>query len=277
MRAIKTYHLFSEITEKLITLLRGLSIEKWDFPTCYPTWKVKDIVAHLIQTAVSRLSVQRDRYISSKFFDLNPQFKDLSATIDQINTNWSLIFSQISPRILLDFIEIAERQLAHFIQSQDLHSDALYSVAWAGESRSENWFDLGRDYTERWVHQQQIREAVGGESLATKRYLSPVFHLFMYSVPFWYRDVQAIDGTIIKIQITGESGGEWCLRRKESSWSLEELSSESSNTIQLHEDVAWRFFTRSLPVESFKDQIQFSNDSELLQSFYNVRAIMMND
>ena len=277
MRIIETYHLFSEITEKLIILLRGLDKEQWNLPTCYPSWKVKDIVAHLIQTAVGRLSLQRDEYFRKSGFSQQPSFEDLSSVIDHANSSWTDIFSQTSPRILLDFLEVTERQLSDFIQDQDLHSTALYGVSWAGEFKSANWFDLGRDYTERWHHQQQIREAVGAESLGTNRYLAPVLQLFMYSVPFWYRDVQADDGTIIKIQITGDSGGEWSLTCLESQWVLEETSSESSNTIQLTEDVAWRFFTRSQPVESFRGKIQFSEDLELLRHFYQVRAIMIND
>jgi hypothetical protein len=33
-------------------------------------------------------------------------------------------------------------------------------VAWAGEAESKNWFHVARDYSEKWHHQQQIREAV---------------------------------------------------------------------------------------------------------------------
>ena len=32
----------------------------------------------------------------------------------------------------------------------------------AGEAVSANWFDVAREFTERWHHQQQIRLAIGG-------------------------------------------------------------------------------------------------------------------
>jgi hypothetical protein len=33
-------------------------------------------------------------------------------------------------------------------------------VSWAGPDTSPAWLDIARDYTEFWVHQQQIRDAV---------------------------------------------------------------------------------------------------------------------
>ena len=53
------------------------------------------------------------------------------------------------------------------------HGRAIFSVAWAGESESENWFDVARDYTERWHHQQQIRDAVGRPGYAEPRFSGP--------------------------------------------------------------------------------------------------------
>lgn len=277
MKVIETYQLFSELTDKLIVLLEGMDKEQWNNPTCYPSWRVRDIVAHLIQTSIGRLSIQRDAYSNHGEFDREPSFEDLSNIIDSTNSNWSALFSTVSPPILLDFIKTSEKQLADFILTQDLHSKALYAVSWAGESESENWFDLGRDYTERWHHQQQIREAVGAESLTEKRYLAPVLQLFMYSVPFWYESVRAEEGTTISIVITGDSGGRWLLSRQNSQWMIEESAEKSLNSISISEDTAWRFFTRSLPVESLKNKIQLNGDQELLRNFHNVRAIMIND
>lgn len=277
MKVIETYHLFSEITDKLISLLETIDDKQWNNSTCYPSWKVRDIVAHLIQTSIGRLSIQRDGYSMFRDFDQELSFEDLSGLIDNSNSNWSALFGTVSPGILLDFIKTTEKQLADFILTQDLHSKAQYAVFWAGESESENWFDLGREYTERWHHQQQIRDAVGAESLTEKRYMSPVLQLFMYSVPFWYKSVQADEGTAISIEISGDSGSHWLLSRQNSKWLIEEISAASPNVVSLTEDTAWRFFTRSLPVESFRDKIRLKGNLELLRHFFNVRAIMVND
>ncbi|RDG33406.1 hypothetical protein DV872_04960 [Oceanispirochaeta sp. M1] len=277
LKVIETYSLFHEITEELISMLRGLNTEQWLAPTCYPSWKVKDIVAHLIQSGMGRLSVQRDQFSLHENSGPAPEFEDLSVMIDRFNTSWTDLLRPASPRVLLDFISVSERQLADFILEQDLHSEALYAVGWAGETVSENWFDLGREYTERWHHQQQIREAVAAAPLTDKKYLSPVIRLFMYSIPFWYRDIDAPDGCSLDINIKGESGGSWSLQRINSEWILKEEITESDMYITLSEDTAWRFFTRSSSVESFRNKVEMSTENELLKNFMNVKAIMIND
>lgn len=277
MKVIETYKLFYEITEELISLLKGLSHEQWMAPTCYPSWKVKDIAAHLLQTGISRLSAQRDRYTVFEQTGATPDFENLSSMIDRFNTSWTDIFASVSPGVLLELITVTERDLADFILNQDLHTQALYPVTWAGETVSENWFDLGREYTERWHHQQQIREAVGKGTITAPKYLSPVIRLFMFSLPYWYRSVSAEEGETLNIEISGESGGNWFLTRHSSQWVLNEGPSDSNKKVSMSDDTAWRFFTRSNPLETFKDKIKTSENSTLLNHFMTVKAIMIND
>ena len=68
---------------------------------------------------------------------------------------------QASAPAPLDLLAVTGPQDAAYHGSLDPHAPALFNVAWAGEQTSPNWFDIGREYTERWHHQQQIREAVG--------------------------------------------------------------------------------------------------------------------
>ncbi len=51
--------------------------------------------------------------------------------------------------------------MSTFVTALDPDAPALFAVAWAGESQSDNRFDTAREYTERWHHQMQIREGVG--------------------------------------------------------------------------------------------------------------------
>lgn len=238
---------------------------------------MKDIVAHLLQSGMGRLSIQRDNFSLYDNSGPSPQFEDLSLLIDNLNTNWTDLLKSASPRVLLDLISVTERQLAKFILTQDLHSQALYAVGWAGETVSENWFDLGREYTEHWHHQQQIREAVAAPGITDRKYLNPVIQLFMYSVPFWYRDIIADEGSSLNIEITGRSGGNWSLQRIKSDWILTEEIIKTDLRITMTDDTAWRFFTRSNPLESFRNKVEMSIENDLLKNFMNVKAIMIND
>jgi hypothetical protein len=43
------------------------------------------------------------------------------------------------------------------------------AAAWAGETDSRNWFDVAREYTEKWHHQQQLRDATTARRATTPR------------------------------------------------------------------------------------------------------------
>lgn len=52
---------------------------------------------------------------------------------------------RLSPTILVQLIEWADGQLAELFAGLDPYGPAIFPVAWAGESESQNWFDVGRD------------------------------------------------------------------------------------------------------------------------------------
>jgi Mycothiol maleylpyruvate isomerase N-terminal domain len=52
--------LFPELLAELLTLLRGLRGPDWYQPTAARAWCAKDVVAHLLDGDIRRLSVQRD-------------------------------------------------------------------------------------------------------------------------------------------------------------------------------------------------------------------------
>ena len=78
------------------------------------------------------------------------------------------------------------------------------------------WFDVARELTERWHHQQQIRDAVGRPPLY-ERYLAPVIDTFVRALPYTYRDVDAPEGTTIVLRIDDAA---WSLVREAIAWQL---------------------------------------------------------
>src|SRR5438067_5040146 len=50
---------FHPLSSDIVHLLRTLSPDDWLAPTVAGTWRVRDIVAHLADTALRRLSIQR--------------------------------------------------------------------------------------------------------------------------------------------------------------------------------------------------------------------------
>lgn len=240
--------LFRELDGHLLDLLRSLSPEDWNRPTVCSAWSIKDIAAHLLDSSLRRLSMQRDGYVppqAPKSFD---SYKELVAYLDRLNAEWTSAMSRLSPTVLIGLIETAAAELADLFESADPWAPALFSVAWAGESESLMWFDIAREFTERWHHQRQIAEAVGRPTpIEARRLYYPVLDTFMRALPHAYRDVKAPEGTLVAVRVVGESGGDWFLRREQQAWRLVDASehAETANSVvTLDQAIAWKLLTK---------------------------------
>jgi hypothetical protein len=57
---VDTRAMFRPVSGSLVTLLRGLSPGDWQRPTVAGAWLVRDVVAHLLDSMLRRLSFHRD-------------------------------------------------------------------------------------------------------------------------------------------------------------------------------------------------------------------------
>jgi uncharacterized protein (TIGR03083 family) len=266
--------LFPGLHAELMTLLRGLRADDWQRSTACALWSVKDIVAHLLDTCIRKLSLSRDG------LELSPDrpihsYADLVAYLNHLNAEWVAAMRRVSPRLLLDLLDLAEPELHAYMGSLDPDAPARFSVAWAGEETSTNWFDIAREYTERWIHQQQIREAVGAAGLTGRTWLHPALDVFVRALPFTYREVAAAPGSSVLVEITGEAGGVWTLARGEPGWELFTGSSiEPSVRVTLDQDAAWKLFTKGLSAERARRDIRIQGDQRLGLPLLGALAIM---
>ena len=155
-----TAHLFPTLDARLIDLLRSLAPDDWERQTIAPRWKVKDVAAHLLHTQLRKLSFGRDGYAPSPRPAIASD-RDLVSFIDRLNAEGVTVYRRLSPAVLIAWMEQTSREAAKYYASLDPFAPARFGVSWAGESVSANWFDIARELTERWHHQQQIRLAVG--------------------------------------------------------------------------------------------------------------------
>ena len=213
-----TAHLFPTLDARLIDLLRSLTPDDWERQTIAPRWKVKDVAAHLLDTQLRRLSFDRDGYTPSPPPAIASD-RDLVSFIDRLNAEGVTVYRRLSPAVLIAWMEQTSREAASYYASLDPFAPARFGVSWAGEAVSANWFDVARELTERWHHQQQIRLAVGElqhraepvrerrtkpGAIMTPELYHPVLDCFMRALPFHYRSMSAPPGTAIRIS---------CLRR----------------------------------------------------------------
>lgn len=273
---IDTRALFRPVSSNLVTLLRGLPLDRWDNPTVAGTWVVRDVVAHLLDSTLRRLSFHRDGMTPPPPSRAIASDRDFVGFINDLNAQWVKSSRRLSPRVLTDLYERASREAADWFESLPLEAPALFPVSWAGEQASAGWFDIGREFTELWHHQQQIRMAVGEEALADPRFLSAVIDVAMRGLPHAFRDVTAEPGQTVVIDISGASGSQWTLSRTEQRWTLLRGEPSSATTrIRLNDDTAWKILFNAMSESDAVRVVQIDGQKELGHAFLMARSVIV--
>jgi uncharacterized protein (TIGR03083 family) len=257
----------------LIDLLSSFAVEDWEKQTVSPKWKVKDVAAHLLDTALRGISLGRDHYVAeAPGIDSSA---DLANFINRLNQEGVAVYRRLSPAVLIALMEVAANSLAEMHAARDPQAMAPYGVSWAGEEKSTNWFDTAREFTERWHHQQQIRLAVNKPGIMTRELYFPVLDCFLRALPFAYRNVSTKAGTLIQFVVSGECGGNWYLRRGAVTWQLvNEPFGEKVSVTTIPQEIAWRIFTKGIDRQSALTQANFTGDIQLGQHILDMISII---
>ena len=226
-------------------LLDTLTADEWDRPTIVAGWRVRHVAAHLLDTALRRLSLVRDGHSVDRPGSGAPP--DVRAFVDRVNAEGVAVYGRLSRSVLTTLMRTASRHYCAHLRTLDPHAPAMLAVSWAGEEESRNWFDIARELTERWHHQQQIRLAAGRPDIETRTLYHPVLDTFMRVLPHTYLDVVAAAGAHLDLRVTGSAGDLWQLHRGDQGWRLTRgLAGPAVATVTIQGEVAWRLFTKAL-------------------------------
>ena len=199
---------------------------------------------------------------------------ELVAFIQEDNRRFMAGMRRVSPGILVELIQKYDPILAELLESLEPAAPGL-GVAWAGEEVSQNWFDVAREYTEKWHHQQQLRDATGRAPLYGPELLVPVLETFARGLPFAYRTHGSPDKTVISVVVTGSVSLAWTLRRGQAGWSLFACADPAaSTTIEVSADLAWRIWTKSVSREVALRGIHVAGDPADAAPLIDFVAIM---
>jgi uncharacterized protein (TIGR03083 family) len=263
--------LFPEILDALLRLLGGLSADAWQRPTVCPGWCVQDVALHLLGVEVGNLSRWRDRHAVAASIT---SWEELVTWLNAFNEAWVHAARRMSPRLLIDLLQVTGQQVCAFFRTLDPY--ALGGpVSWVGPEPAPVWLDLAREYTERWCHQQQIRDAVGQPGLTQPRYLAPVLAAFAWALPRTFRATSAAEGTVITLTIRGASGGQWSVRQEAGTWRLYAGAPERRDAeVRIDEALAWRLWTRGLSPEQARAQVTLVGDPVLAAKLCEMVSII---
>lgn len=261
------------VDSRLVEVLRSLAPQDWDRPTIVPGWQVRDVAAHLLDTVLRKLSLVRDGWVVDK-----PEIRshaDVVQLVNRLNREGVAVYRRFSPALLCEWMETACLQSAVFHESLDPYAPAVFPVSWAGEAESLNWFDTARELTERWHHQQQIREAVHCPDLYDRELYHPVLDCFLRGLPHQYRDVAAWSGCRIQLRVTGDAGGLWELRRDGDAWRLVLPKPDKADTkITIPQEVAWKIFTKAMPLAGARAVVGIEGNADLALAALQLTAIV---
>lgn len=272
---IDTIELFPVLNEKLVSFLKNLSPEEWMMQTVARKWVIKDVASHLLDGNFRRISLHRDNWkevVASPIYS----YDDLVNYLNIINADWVKAARRLSPELIIELLEQTNNEVYQLFKDLDPFAESVFPVGWAGEEKSSNWFDIAREYTERWLHQQQIRDATGDKGIMTKELYHPFLNIFMQAWPYTCRGIKANNDTILKTIITGEGGGEWYLKMENGKWKIENGSNVNnivSETI-IDGNVAWKLFSKSVRKEDIKGSFEIKGDQQLGEKVLDMVSVM---
>lgn len=251
---------------RLIDFVDDLTPSEWLAPTAARPWTVKDLALHVLDDDLRWLSHRRD-HDESGLVDMSASdhFVDLLAAQNQ---RWVDGAQALSRRLVSDLLVWTGQQVADYHAAQDMHSQGW--VSWASDEPVPYWFNVAQEFTERWVHQQQMRDAVG-RSGDHGIDLAEVLGTFVWEFPHQYR-AQAPAGT--RVVLVFDGSGSWTLTADGvRSWSLAEGAADGADgTLWLSSRAAWRLLTgASMPSE----QMRATGPAALIGPLLQVRGIIV--
>ncbi|MGW5385124.1 maleylpyruvate isomerase family mycothiol-dependent enzyme [Nocardia sp. NPDC003963] len=264
--------LFRRERQLLLEMLQSLGSADWDKPTVCPGWSVADVTAHLLNDYLRRISGSRDAHGGAVFAD----DETLPAYLARVNGEFVHAMRQCSPRVLVDLLAHMGPELDRvWAETADLAGPARLDVSWAGTDTSPAWLDIAREYTEFWVHQQQIRDAVSRGGADDAALVRPVLVTFLHAVPWALRDRIRSDGTAVHFEITGPAGGCWSVVSDGTRWNLTAAQAEDpAAVVRMDQDSFWRLASRGITVDQARRRAELRGDPELVEGATTLLAVV---
>lgn len=256
--------LFRDEREALLTLLGQLPIDGWTAASAAKGWTVKDIALHLLDGDLGRLSRHRDGDHSGVLSVTNGgSFVDALAAKNQ---RWIDAAREFSPRVVRGLLAHSTREIEAWTAQTDVFTPAW--VSWASSEPVPTWLDYAREFTETWVHHQQMREATGRPAANDR--LPDVLSIFVWAFQHQYR----VDAPVgVRVGIDLDTGGQWHLASQgKSQWTLKPgRAASQAAALTFTADAAWR----SLTGASFPDEgITIAGPKRFIEPLLYVRGII---
>jgi len=257
--------LFTPLRASLTELLQATGPDGWQRPTACEGWSVADVASHLLGVELGNVSRRRDTHR----LDPGPG-ENLGVWLAAFNEDWVRACRRLSSQVLISLLDLAGTWFDEFLVGLDL--DAMGPpIWWIGPDPAPVWLDVAREYSERWVHQQQLRDALDKPGLTDGTFLHPVLLTFIHALPHALASVERPVGTTAEFVASGDGGGMWHVIRTATRWELRpgEPANEPACRVSGPASNIWRLYANYPGV-----QLSADGDHELAAAMFTGRAVI---
>lgn len=137
------------------------------------------------------------------------------------------------------------------------------------------WLDHARELSERWIHRQQILQALDRPSDLRADLAGPVLDGLRWAYPFRLASLQRAPGTTVGIMVTGpEVEVRWALLSDGDVWRFTSAEHVQVGTeLQMTTEQAWRILTNNFSRDIHGDLV-VSGDHQIIETLAQTRAII---
>ncbi len=264
-------NLFRLERSRLLDLLRSLTVEDWRRPTPCPGWNVLGLANHLVGGDLSVVSRQRDDHHGTP---APPGLTEVAfiAWLDGLQTEWVHAARRISPRIAVDLLDWLADQVADTVATQDARSWTA-NVSWASQSPVPVWLDQARELAERWIHRQQLLEAVGRPSDLNEDLAGPVLDALRWAYRHRLTESRVAVSSVL-IGVHEPFARTWRLANDDGSWSFaDDDGSVADAALSMSVEQAWRLLSNNYSTVAH-GPLRTAGDPNAVDVLLRTRAII---
>lgn len=248
--------------EILLEVLEGLDPDEWNRPTECPAWTVKGIAQHILGDDLSLLSRQRDEATNSiMLWAERMPGQEIFTILDRFNEDWVANSRFFSERVLIDLLRVAGEWTHSWYADVDPHRLGE-PVFFVGLEPAPYWMIAAREHLERWVHQQQIRRAVGQPELVAEPHLTAAVGAAVRGFPQGFSWIDARDGTEVALEVDGPERV-WAMRRDAGEWRVAESSGMPDVVISMDVPTAAAVFSKGLSIDETRARVDVGGDQQV--------------
>jgi hypothetical protein len=260
----------------LLEHLRGLSAVDSEQPTECPEWNVKGVALHILGDDLSLLSRQRDASTENSLTLFAKDHPGLSfrEILDGFNELWVTSSRFFSTELVIEMLRIVGEWSEAFYRSVGLDTMSREPVGFfAADGPSPYWQVIAREYVERFIHQSQIRRAIGSPELEGEMVASAA-RVVVHALAAWLRNYEPAVGSTMAIDFG--AAGSWTWQRESDRWSVVDgVPAAPTARVTVAPERTVALLSRGVWYDEARDSITIDGDETLARGALDVVAPLL--